>query len=65
MYCSAAINVMSNTLKCLSIISERTAKINDEYGKMTDVGQLFYFKLFGQNCMKIFITGQIFLSNYK
>jgi hypothetical protein len=34
-------------------------KLNDEYGKVV------YFELFGDNCTKIIITGQIFLSNYE
>jgi hypothetical protein len=34
-------------------------KINDEYGKLS------YFKLFGENCVRIITTGQSFLSTYK
>jgi hypothetical protein len=32
---------------------------NDRYGKV------IYLKIFGENCMKIITTGQIFLSNYE
>jgi len=28
-------------------------------------GKVIYFELFGEKCMKIIITGQIFLSNYE
>jgi hypothetical protein len=34
-------------------------KISDRCGKV------IYFELIGENCMKIIITGQIFLSNYE
>jgi hypothetical protein len=58
------INVMFNTLKPLSTVSERTAKKirmreNDKYRKVV------YFELPGVNCMKMITTGQIFLLNYE
>jgi hypothetical protein len=59
-WCSAMINVMFNTVKPLSIVSERTVKIDDERGITTDAG-VTYFKLFGENCMEIIIAGQIFI----
>jgi hypothetical protein len=44
-WCSVVINVMFNTVKPLSIVSdERTSKINDERGKVV------YFELFGGKC---------------
>jgi hypothetical protein len=58
-WCTVVINVMFNTVKPLSIISKRTAEINNECGEVT------YFKLFEENCMKIITTGQISFSNYE
>jgi hypothetical protein len=60
---SVVINVMFNTVKPLSIITQRTLENkrmrgNDSCGKVT------YFKLFGENSRKIITTRQIFLSNY-
>jgi hypothetical protein len=49
---------MFNTVKPLYIVSE-SAKRND------DCRKVIYFKLFGENCMKIITTGQIFLSNHE
>jgi hypothetical protein len=28
-------------------------------------GKVIYFELYGENCVKIITTGQIFLSNYE
>jgi hypothetical protein len=49
---------MLNTVKPLSIVSERNVKINE-------CRKVIYFELFGDKCMKIITTGQIFLSNYE
>jgi hypothetical protein len=46
------INVMFNTVKPLSIVSERIAK--NKCAKVT------YFELFGENVMKIMTKEQIF-----
>jgi hypothetical protein len=41
MWCSAGINVIFNMVKPLFIISERTAKMNDDCRNAIDVGKLF------------------------
>jgi hypothetical protein len=42
-WCSVVINVMVITVTPLSIVSERTRKINDECKKTKDAGKLFIF----------------------
>jgi hypothetical protein len=56
--------VAFNTVKPLAIVCKGSAENKYECGK-TIVEGSFYLQLFGDNCMKIIITRQIFLSNYE
>jgi hypothetical protein len=51
-------------VKPLAIVSKGSAENKYECGK-TIVAGSFYFELFGENCMKIIITRQIFLSSFQ
>jgi hypothetical protein len=64
MWCSLVINVMFNTQKLLSIISERIAE-NKRMRENDRCMKVICIKLFRKNCMKIITIGQIFLSNYE
>jgi hypothetical protein len=55
-------NMISNTVKPLSIFSEGTIK-NKQMRENGTCGKVICFKLFGENGMKIMTIGQIFLLN--
>jgi hypothetical protein len=65
MWCSVVINVIINTAKPLSIVSERTAKNKRQMWENDRGRKVIYLELFGENCMQIITKGQIFLLNYK
>jgi hypothetical protein len=58
------INLLFNTFKPLSIVSERTVK-NKRLQEDDRCGKVIYFELFGENCMEIIATGPIFDSHYE
>jgi hypothetical protein len=61
---SVVINLDFNTVKPLAIVSEGSA-INKRMRKNDSCGKVIYLELFGENCMKVINTGQIFLINYE
>jgi hypothetical protein len=57
-WCSVVINVISNS--CFGSVICYIGKFYIE-----DIVFNCHFELFGENCMKIITTGQIFILNYK